>query len=69
MSATDPAPFLRVEKGNADPDELGALLVLLLARRRAAVAPPVPTTPVARWRRLERRPAFTDPRAWTGSTR
>ncbi|MGW5437011.1 acyl-CoA carboxylase epsilon subunit [Nocardia asteroides] len=68
MSTAYPAPFLRVEKGSADPDELGALLVLLLARRRAA-APPPPSTTVARWRRLERRPAFTDPRAWTGSTR
>ncbi|MFD6451491.1 acyl-CoA carboxylase epsilon subunit [Nocardia sp. NPDC060220] len=69
MSAEDPVPFLRVEKGSADPDELGALLVLLLARRRTAAAAPTPTRPVARWRRLERRPAFTDPRAWTGSTR
>ncbi|PKV76853.1 acyl-CoA carboxylase epsilon subunit [Nocardia fluminea] len=69
MSATDPAPFLRVEKGSADPDELGALLLLLLARRRAAAVPPSHTRPVARWRRLERRPAFTDPRAWTRSTR
>ncbi|MEU4415819.1 acyl-CoA carboxylase epsilon subunit [Nocardia salmonicida] len=69
MSAADPVPFLRVEKGSADPDELGALLLLLLARRRAAAAAPTPTRPVARWRRLERRPAFTDPRAWTGSTR
>ncbi|WP_410876148.1 acyl-CoA carboxylase epsilon subunit [Nocardia sp. A7] len=68
MTAEDPLPFLRVEKGSADPDELGALLLLLLARRRAA-APPTPARPVARWRRLERRPAFTDPRAWTGSTR
>ncbi|UGT55291.1 acyl-CoA carboxylase epsilon subunit [Nocardia asteroides] len=69
MSAADPTPFLRVEKGDADPDELGALLVLLLARRRATAAPPTAARPVARWRRLERRPAFTDPRAWTGSTR
>ncbi|MFI6224006.1 acyl-CoA carboxylase epsilon subunit [Nocardia sp. NPDC055165] len=69
MSVEDPVPFLRVEKGSADPDELGALLVLLLARRRAAAVAPTPTRPVARWRRLERRPAFTDPRAWTGSTR
>ncbi|MEV6362478.1 acyl-CoA carboxylase epsilon subunit [Nocardia asteroides] len=69
MSGEHAVPFLRVEKGSADPDELGALLVLLLARRRAAATPPAPSTPVARWRRLERRPAFTDPRAWTGSTR
>ncbi|MFI5500847.1 acyl-CoA carboxylase epsilon subunit [Nocardia asteroides] len=68
MSGEHAVPFLRVEKGRADPEELGALLVLLLARRRAA-APPAPSTPLARWRRLERQPAFTDPRAWTGSTR
>ncbi len=69
MSDAHPVPFLRVEKGSADPDELGALLLLLLARRRAAAESPAPARPVARWRRLERRPAFTDPRAWTGSTR
>lgn len=69
MSAAHPAPFLRVEKGSADPDELGALMVLLLARRRAAAPPSPSSTAVARWRRPERRPAFTDPRAWTGSTR
>ncbi|WP_280341809.1 acyl-CoA carboxylase epsilon subunit [Nocardia neocaledoniensis] len=68
MSAVHSTPFLRVEKGSADPDELAALLLLLLARRHTA-PPPTVTRPVARWRRLERRPAFTDPRAWTGSTR
>ncbi|MFF2083896.1 acyl-CoA carboxylase subunit epsilon [Nocardia sp. NPDC058176] len=68
MSAEHPAPFLRVEKGHADPDELGALTVLLLARHQAA-EPSTPARPAARWRRLERRPAFTDPRAWTSTTR
>ncbi|MGY2011479.1 acyl-CoA carboxylase subunit epsilon [Nocardia gipuzkoensis] len=65
----EPAPFLRVEKGSADPDEIGALTVLLYARRRAPGAPPAPAKAAARWRRLERRPAFTDPRAWTSTTR
>ncbi|MBF6341408.1 acyl-CoA carboxylase subunit epsilon [Nocardia abscessus] len=65
MSA-EPAPFLRVEKGSADPDELGALTVLLYVRLRALAAP---ARAAARWRRLERRPAFTDPRAWTSTTR
>lgn len=59
-------PFLRVEKGSADPDELGALTVLLLARQR--IDPSPAPRPAARWRRLERRPAFTDPRAWTSAT-
>ncbi|WP_040797402.1 acyl-CoA carboxylase subunit epsilon [Nocardia higoensis] len=60
--------FLRVEKGSADAEELGALTVLLYARHLAALAPPTPDRVVAR-RRPGRRPAFADPRAWTTTTR
>ncbi|GAB2630604.1 acyl-CoA carboxylase subunit epsilon [Nocardia goodfellowii] len=63
------AVFLRIEKGTADPVELGVLTALLYARARAAAAAaPVPARGTARWRRLERHPGFADPRAWTNTT-
>ncbi|MER5618062.1 MULTISPECIES: acyl-CoA carboxylase epsilon subunit [unclassified Streptomyces] len=37
------APLLRVEKGHAEPDELAAIVVALLARARAAGPRPVET--------------------------
>lgn len=66
MNTAD-APFLRVEKGHADPEEIAALTTLFHTRRHTT-APPAPVRTGARWRRLERRPAFTDPRAWSSTT-
>lgn len=68
MSAAAPDPFLRVEKGSADAEEIGALTVLLYARRLAAPEPPAAGRVVA-LRRLGRHPAFLDPRAWSSTTR
>lgn len=66
-----PAPFLRVERGHAGPDEVVALAVVLYARRHAAAAGAGAATGRrrggARWRRLERRPVFADPRAWSST--
>ncbi|MGW4632421.1 acyl-CoA carboxylase subunit epsilon [Nocardia sp. NPDC004415] len=61
--------WLCVEKGEADAVELAALTALLVTRRRAAEVVRAPVRYVAPWRRLERRPGFTDPRAWTTTTR
>jgi hypothetical protein len=60
------APVLfRVEKGELDADELAALTAVLYARvSEMDNPPPRPTRPTARWRRLERAPAFASPRAW-----
>ncbi|RMI31175.1 acyl-CoA carboxylase subunit epsilon [Nocardia stercoris] len=66
MSAATP-PFLRVEKGHPDLEELGVLTALLYARTRSGAAESAPPRTAARWRRPERHPAFTDPRAWTTS--
>ncbi|MFE2477658.1 acyl-CoA carboxylase epsilon subunit [Streptomyces sp. NPDC059389] len=60
--------LLRVEKGNAAPEELAAITAILLAR--AASAPEGPTVhrigSQARWRRLERTPGFRAPHSWQG---
>jgi hypothetical protein len=62
MSA-EPPVFLRVEKGTADPIELGVLAALL--RLRSQQAPSAkPVRVAAHWRRPERQPGFADPRAW-----
>ncbi|QES48054.1 hypothetical protein DEJ50_09765 [Streptomyces venezuelae] len=59
--------LLRVEKGNAKPEELAAITAILLAR--AASTPDIPA-PRARttagWRRLERTPGFRAPHSWQG---
>lgn len=59
--------LLRVEKGNAEPEELAAITAILLARAAA----PEDTTAVtgrsqAGWRRLERTPGFRAPHSWQG---
>ncbi|MEV0094147.1 acyl-CoA carboxylase subunit epsilon [Streptomyces sp. NPDC050738] len=66
-----PAPsdssLLRVEKGNAGPEELAAITAILLAR--AASQPEAPAhkpTTTAGWRRLERTPGFRAPHSWQG---
>ncbi|MEV7519962.1 acyl-CoA carboxylase subunit epsilon [Streptomyces sp. NPDC091371] len=58
--------LLRVEKGNAAPEELAAITAILLAR--AAATPEAVTTPrsQAGWRRLERTPGFRAPHSWQG---
>lgn len=63
------APFLiRVEKGEPDEAELGALAAVLIGR--ASAPPPVhPPTEPAGWRRPERSPGFTGPRTWRDDPR
>lgn len=61
--------LLRVERGHAEPEELAALAVVLLARRsRAAAAYGEPGSGVPRvtalWRRPERAAGFDGPRTW-----
>ncbi|MFG2980925.1 acyl-CoA carboxylase subunit epsilon [Streptomyces sp. NPDC048258] len=60
--------LLRVEKGNAEPEELAAITAILLAR--AAAAPEDTAVPAGRsqagWRRLERTPGFRAPHSWQG---
>lgn len=59
--------LLRVEKGNAAPEELAAITAILLAR--AAATPetlPATTRSQAGWRRLERTPGFRAPHSWQG---
>ncbi|WP_329378888.1 acyl-CoA carboxylase subunit epsilon [Streptomyces sp. NBC_01351] len=59
--------MLRVEKGNAEPEELAAITAILLARAAATPEETV-TTPrsQAGWRRLERTPGFRAPHSWQG---
>ncbi|MFJ7593487.1 acyl-CoA carboxylase subunit epsilon [Streptomyces sp. NPDC097617] len=64
-TATD--TLLRVEKGNAEPEELAAITAILLAR--AAATPEEISVGVPRqagWRRLERTPGFRAPHSWQG---
>ncbi|MFG2329206.1 acyl-CoA carboxylase subunit epsilon [Streptomyces sp. NPDC048604] len=57
--------LLRVEKGQADPEELAAITAVLLAR---AAAQPSETAhrgrSTAGWRRLERENGFRAPHSW-----
>jgi hypothetical protein len=60
--------LLRVEKGNAEPEELAAITAILLARA-AATPEDVPAgtgRSQAGWRRLERTPGFRAPHSWQG---
>ncbi|GHH51889.1 acyl-CoA carboxylase subunit epsilon [Streptomyces sp. CA-294286] len=60
--------LLRVEKGEAAPEELAAITAILLARaaaRPAEVSAPHGRT-AAGWRRLERTPGFRAPHSWQG---
>ncbi|WP_329123398.1 acyl-CoA carboxylase subunit epsilon [Streptomyces sp. NBC_01465] len=65
--ATSDSSLLRVEKGNADAEELAAITAILLARAASQpeAAPHKPTT-TAGWRRLERTPGFRAPHSWQG---
>ncbi|MEW1700957.1 acyl-CoA carboxylase subunit epsilon [Streptomyces sp. NPDC093249] len=63
-----PANLLRVEKGQADPEELAAITAVLLARA-ATRADETPDgghrdRTAAGWRRLEREPGFRAPHSW-----
>ncbi|MCI3226729.1 acyl-CoA carboxylase subunit epsilon [Streptomyces sp. NP-1717] len=62
--------LLRVEKGQAGPEELAAITAVLMAR--AAARSDADTAPAHRgrstagWRRLERTPGFRAPHSWQG---
>ncbi|MFJ6850160.1 acyl-CoA carboxylase subunit epsilon [Streptomyces sp. NPDC091271] len=67
MSVTPADSVLRVEKGQAGPEELAAITAVLLAR--AAAQPDAPShrgRSTAGWRRLERTPGFRAPHSWQG---
>ncbi|MGW3328512.1 acyl-CoA carboxylase subunit epsilon [Streptomyces virginiae] len=63
-TATD--TLLRVEKGNAAPEELAAITAILLARAAAtsAQAPARTARSQAGWRRPERSRGFHPPHSW-----
>lgn len=62
--------FIRIEKGSADPDELAALTVVLLARAAELSAagggrdPDGPGRTPVRWRRRERRAGHRTAPGW-----
>jgi hypothetical protein len=61
--------LLRVEKGQADPEELAAITAVLMARAsaRAEEAPAAGRgRSTAGWRRLERSSGFRAPHSWQG---
>jgi hypothetical protein len=65
--------LLRVEKGEAAPEELAAITAILMARaaaRNGKEAADHRGRPAARsaagWRRLERTPGFRAPHSWQG---
>ncbi|WP_413759092.1 acyl-CoA carboxylase subunit epsilon [Streptomyces sp. MMBL 11-3] len=61
-------PDIRVEKGQAGPEEVAAVTAILLARAASAPAdaPAHRAHAHARagWRRLEREPGFRAPHSW-----
>ncbi|MEG8281319.1 acyl-CoA carboxylase epsilon subunit [Streptomyces sp. AHA2] len=69
MTHMTPNGFLRIEKGQAEPEELAALTAVLLARAAAGHTQrhPRPRTQTVRWGR-EYRPRYHSPHSWqTGS--
>jgi hypothetical protein len=67
MSDPINASVLRVEKGQAAPEELAAITAVLLARAAAPeAAAPARVRSKAGWRRLERTPGFRAPHSWQG---
>jgi hypothetical protein len=66
--ATDSGPHLvRVEKGQANAEELAAVTALLLTRAaQRGAAPADPARSTAPWRRLERARGFQAPHSWQG---
>ncbi|MDJ0460847.1 acyl-CoA carboxylase subunit epsilon [Streptomyces sp. H27-C3] len=69
MSAPAQSSLLRVEKGQAAPEELAAITAILLARA-ASHSEAAPAAhggrSTAGWRRLERTPGFRAPHSWQG---
>ena len=66
---TDPGPVLRVIRGDATPEEIAAVVAVLLARPAIADGPAARPAPSA-WAdrsRLLRRPLFPGPDAWRRS--
>ncbi|GAA3376081.1 hypothetical protein GCM10020367_46370 [Streptomyces sannanensis] len=64
MSTSNADTLLRVEKGNAEPEELAAITAILLARAAAQPAAPARGRSTAGWRRLERRTGYYAPHSW-----
>ncbi|WP_329140060.1 acyl-CoA carboxylase subunit epsilon [Streptomyces sp. NBC_01476] len=66
MTESNDSHQLRVERGAASPEELAALIAVLLSRTAAEADPPAAAEPVptARWRRPERVYLFDAPRVW-----
>jgi Acyl-CoA carboxylase epsilon subunit len=65
---TAPSPVLRVIRGDATPEEIAAVVAVLLAR--PALAEPRPRRAPSAWAdrsRLVRRPLFPGPDAWRRS--
>jgi hypothetical protein len=66
---TAPSPVLRVIRGDATPEEIAAVVAVLLSRPAVADGPaarPVPSAWADR-SRLLRRPLFSGPDAWRRS--
>ncbi|MEW1724808.1 acyl-CoA carboxylase subunit epsilon [Streptomyces sp. NPDC093109] len=62
--------LLRVEKGQAGPEELAAITAILMARAAGRTRPDATAAhrgrTTAGWRRLERTPGFRAPHSWQG---
>ncbi|MDH2392703.1 MULTISPECIES: acyl-CoA carboxylase subunit epsilon [Streptomyces] len=63
---TTDASLLRVEKGQAEPEELAAITAILLARAAAQPAAEPRRPRAAGWRRLERQRGFRSAHSWQG---
>lgn len=59
-------PLVRIVRGSLTDEELAAVTAVLLARAAAAqqIAAARAAEPIARWQRLERRPAYFSPVSW-----
>ncbi|AUG77868.1 hypothetical protein CFP65_3059 [Kitasatospora sp. MMS16-BH015] len=57
---------IKITRGSLNDEELAALTAVLLARAAAGQAAAAATViePIARWQRLERRPAYYSPVSW-----
>ncbi|MET4926830.1 acyl-CoA carboxylase subunit epsilon [Streptomyces sp. PSRA5] len=74
--STDNSPLradsslLRVERGQAGPEELAAITAVLMARAAARTGADATSAhrgrSTAGWRRLERTPGFRAPHSWQG---
>lgn len=66
MSAHEGPPVLRVVRGSATPEELAAVLAVVVARSATAPPPAVPAAAPSRWSHGVglRRPLPAGPGAW-----